>query len=66
MSELFLNCGLQLTWADMYFTSGGTGFDQFVGSNTFDKYPTLKALREKVEALPAIKKWMEARPKTEF
>lgn len=30
------------------------------------KYPELAALREKVYAIPAIKKWVEARPDTQY
>jgi glutathione S-transferase len=41
-------------------------FDMMSGGDTLAKYPKLKGLKEKVEALPAIKKWLEVRPKTEF
>ncbi|KAJ3663471.1 hypothetical protein Zmor_007730 [Zophobas morio] len=52
----------RLTWADLYLISFSTNFDQFVGGDTYEKYPNLQALRKKVEALPAIKKWIEERP----
>jgi glutathione S-transferase len=50
----------------MYIASIAPGFDSFTGDDTLAKYPNLKALRDKVDALPAIKKWIEVRPKTEF
>jgi hypothetical protein len=31
-----------------------------------EKYPKLKALKENVLALPAIKAWVEKRPETEI
>jgi len=31
-----------------------------------ENYPTLKALKEHVLALPAIKAWVEKRPETEM
>jgi glutathione S-transferase len=56
----------KLTWADLYFVSMSPTFDTFTGEDVFAKYPNLKALRDKVDALPAIKKWIEERPKSEF
>jgi len=36
------------------------------GENVLDKYPTLKKLKESVEKLPAIAKWLKERPETQF
>lgn len=57
---------LQLTWADIVLATAAPMFDMMSGGDTLAKYPKLKGLKEKVEALPAIKKWIEIRPKTEF
>ncbi|XP_063925672.1 glutathione S-transferase-like [Zophobas morio] len=56
----------RLTWADFYFATISPVFDFFTGSDTLADYPTLKAAREKVNEIPAIKKWIETRPKTDF
>ncbi|CAJ0932389.1 unnamed protein product, partial [Mesorhabditis belari] len=34
--------------------------------NAFDKYPELIAHKEKVQSLPALKQWIETRPKTSY
>jgi len=36
------------------------------GENVLDKYPTLKKLKESVEKLTAIAKWLKERPGTQF
>ncbi|KAJ3663482.1 hypothetical protein Zmor_007740 [Zophobas morio] len=56
----------RLTWADLYFVSMCPGFDYFAGGDVFEKYPNLKALRTKVEALSAIKEWIRVRPQSEY
>ncbi|RZB40563.1 glutathione S-transferase [Asbolus verrucosus] len=56
----------RLTWADFYFASMSPAFDSFVEGDAFGKYPNLKALRDKINAIPAIKSWIETRPKTAF
>lgn len=55
-----------MTWADFYWACVSPMFDMVVGSDTLENYPELKAVREKVNSLPAIKKWIEVRPKTDF
>jgi glutathione S-transferase len=56
----------RLTWADLYFASMIPCFDMFSGGDTFAKYPNLKALQNKINALPAIKKWIDQRPQTDY
>ncbi|KAJ3663487.1 hypothetical protein Zmor_007744 [Zophobas morio] len=56
----------RLTWADFYFATMSPMFDLLTGGDNLAKYANLKGLREKVNGLPAIKKWIEARPKTPF
>jgi glutathione S-transferase len=56
----------RLTWADLYFTSFSPSLVSFTGEDAFAKYPNLQALIDKVNAIPAIKKWIAERPKTEF
>ncbi|RZC37338.1 hypothetical protein BDFB_010190, partial [Asbolus verrucosus] len=47
--------GDTMTWASFVFASRVPPYDAFTGSNTLDKYPHLKALKDKVYAIPAIK-----------
>ncbi|KAJ3663479.1 hypothetical protein Zmor_007737 [Zophobas morio] len=56
----------RLTWADFYFATISPAYDLTIREDVLAKYPNLKALREKVNALPAIKKWLEVRPKSTF
>ncbi|KAJ3663489.1 hypothetical protein Zmor_007746 [Zophobas morio] len=56
----------RLTWADFYFTTVCGAFDFFFGGDCLANSPSLKSLVQKVNELPAIKKWIEIRPKTEF
>ena len=42
------------------------GYVEVVCENTLDKYPELKKLKESVEKLPAIAKWLKDRPVTQF
>ncbi|XP_067008302.2 glutathione S-transferase [Anabrus simplex] len=58
--------GGKLTWADVYFSAYHANINQFAGENVIGKYPQLKALVDKVEAIPAIKAWVEKRPVTDF
>lgn len=55
-----------MTWADFYLTAFGPMFDNVMEGDAFVKYPNLKAVRNTVENIPAIKKWIEVRPKTMF
>ncbi|RZC36777.1 GST C domain containing protein, partial [Asbolus verrucosus] len=56
----------RLTWADLYFSCSVPSYTFFAGSDVISKYPNLKALQDKVYAIPAIKTWIATRPKTEF
>ena len=57
---------LQLTRADLHWASLSPIFDILTGKDNLAGFPNLKGLREKVNELPAIKKWIEIRPKTEM
>ncbi|XP_969146.2 glutathione S-transferase [Tribolium castaneum] len=56
----------RLTWADFCWAAVSPGFDMITKVDTIANYPELKAVRDKVNSLPAIKKWIEQRPKTDF
>lgn len=61
---------LQLTWADLYFSSfsemfAAQGAGEEKEEAKLDNYPNLKLLVDRVHSIPAIKKWTEIRPKTE-
>ncbi|EEZ99492.1 Glutathione S-transferase S1-like Protein [Tribolium castaneum] len=56
----------RLTWADFCWATVSPGFDMITKVDTIANYPELKAVRDKVNSLPAIKKWIEQRPKTDF
>ncbi|KAJ3636073.1 hypothetical protein MTP99_008913 [Tenebrio molitor] len=51
----FLALG-RLTWADLYFVGKIPIFSEFMGEDTIAKYTNLKALIDKIHALPGIKK----------
>ncbi|XP_044269427.1 glutathione S-transferase-like [Tribolium madens] len=53
----------RLTWADFYWATISPVFDMVTGIDALANYPELKAARERVNSLPAIKKWIEVRPK---
>jgi glutathione S-transferase len=59
--------GTELTWADLAFITfvGWTALAAG-GADTLTKHPKLKALKDRVEALPKIKAWLESRPKTDM
>ena len=52
---------LQVTWADLAFLDVGAGLLNLYPS-CLDKTPLLKALNERVNALPRIKEYIETRP----
>ncbi|KAI7815382.1 glutathione S-transferase [Rhyzopertha dominica] len=56
----------RLTWADIYFAAVYDYFNYLAGCDILEEYDNLKALREKVLAIPAIKSWIEKRPESEF
>ncbi|XP_077994058.1 hematopoietic prostaglandin D synthase-like isoform X1 [Glandiceps talaboti] len=55
--------GDDLTWADLDFLAG---IEDNISRDTMvlDNYPKLRALRERVMALPKIAAWLEKRPQT--
>ena len=61
---------LQLTWADIHVYHALTLVQKVLKSMnetlSFDKYPGIQALVAKVEGTPAIKAWIEKRPKTDY
>ncbi|GLV42803.1 Glutathione S transferase S1 [Carabus blaptoides fortunei] len=56
--------GGELTWADLFFVAVLDYMNFMFGSNLIEKYPNLQKVKENVLAVPAIKKWVEERPKT--
>ncbi|XP_070545488.1 S-crystallin SL11-like [Ptychodera flava] len=57
--------GDELTWADLNFTAQMDYMMKYQAS-VIDKYPKLKALRERVVALPKVAAWLKKRPETDF
>ena len=55
-----------MTWADFVFASSLENFECIFGKNALDRYPALKALKEKIFNIPKIKEWVQKRPQTEF
>jgi len=58
--------GGKLTWADIYFIAMLDYMSVMAKEDLVEKYPKLKALKEHVLALPAIKAWVEKRPETKM
>ncbi|KDR24333.1 glutathione S-transferase-like [Zootermopsis nevadensis] len=58
--------GGKLTWADIYFVGILDYLNGMVKEDLVEKYPNLKALKEKILALPPIKAWVEKRPDSEM
>ena len=54
--------GSKITYVDLAFFN----FSERVHSEVLAKLPALKALVEKVAALPNIEKWLKERPETQF
>lgn len=53
----------QLTWADLYFVAISDYLQLMAGNmDFFSSNPNLKALKEKVVAIPQIKAWIDKRP----
>ncbi|XP_034626958.1 hematopoietic prostaglandin D synthase isoform X2 [Trachemys scripta elegans] len=57
------NQDVKVTWADFYWDVCSTTL-QFLKPGLADNYPKLLALKERVQALPAIADWIQQRPKT--
>ncbi|XP_034934996.1 glutathione S-transferase-like [Chelonus insularis] len=54
--------GGSLTWADFVFVALLDYLNFMAGFDIIEKYSNLKALKEKVLAIPQIKAWVEKRP----
>ncbi|XP_074037126.1 glutathione S-transferase [Leptinotarsa decemlineata] len=59
----FLACG-RLSWADLFFAAMLPYLNNMAKKDITGDYPNLRAVNEHVLALPAIKAWVEKRPKT--
>ncbi|NXT27972.1 HPGDS synthase, partial [Syrrhaptes paradoxus] len=55
--------GKSVTWADFYWEVCSTSLLSFK-PDLLNNYPRLSALRDRVQALPAIAAWIQKRPKT--
>jgi len=58
--------GGKLTWADIYFVAFLDYLNVMAKEDLVENYPKLKALKEHVLALPAIKAWVEKRPESQM
>lgn len=58
--------GGNLTWADLTFVGLLDYMNYMMGMDILEKYENLKQLNEKVLAIPAIKSWVEKRPKSDM
>nr|AEV23881.1 glutathione S transferase class sigma [Blattella germanica] len=56
----------KLTWADFYFVAILDYLNHMAKEDLVANQPNLKALREKVLGLPAIKAWVAKRPPTDL
>lgn len=57
---------LQITWTDFVFAVSLENFELIFGKDSLEPYPQLRALKDKVFALPKIQEWIQKRPHTEF
>ena len=57
--------GTKVTYADFGVYLEGAYLLKVMSQNVLDNYPALKKLRESVEKLPNIAKWLKERPVTE-
>ncbi|KAK9506950.1 hypothetical protein O3M35_008793 [Rhynocoris fuscipes] len=55
-----------LSWGDLYFIGISDYLVGMLGYDFFEKYANLKALKDKVLAIPAIKAWIAKRPHTDL
>jgi len=58
--------GDTLTWADITFLNIGADYACMMGEGNLDGFPKLKALKERVEAIPQIADWIKERKVTPF
>uniref|UniRef100_A0A1B6IVA8 glutathione transferase n=1 Tax=Homalodisca liturata TaxID=320908 RepID=A0A1B6IVA8_9HEMI len=52
----------KFSWADLYYGALSDCLNYLLGTEITDGYPNMKALKEKIFALPAIKAWVDKRP----
>lgn len=57
--------GGKVSWADLFFVALLDYFNFMAKFNMIEKYENLKALNEKVLAIPKIKAWVDKRPQSE-
>ena len=57
--------GQRFTYADISIYLMCT-YVEFRGGENVDEYPNLKKIKESVQKLPAIAKWLKERPETDF
>ncbi|CAJ0574724.1 unnamed protein product, partial [Mesorhabditis spiculigera] len=57
--------GNKVTWADLYLNNHVETFMNF-DAGYLDKYPEILAHLKKVRDIPALKKWIEKRPKHKY
>lgn len=55
----------ELSYADLYFVSLLHYINFMIGGNLINNYPNLESLEKTVHNIPAIKTWIEKRPKTD-
>jgi hypothetical protein len=60
------NLLFQITWTDFVFAVSLENFELIFGKESLDRYPSLRALKEKVYSLPNIQEWLQKRPATDF
>ena len=58
--------GKKITYIDLRIAILGDLVTMLGGANALDAYPAVAKLKETVEALPNIAKWIKERPATEF
>nr|AHC08043.1 sigma glutathione S-transferase [Locusta migratoria] len=56
----------KLSWADLYFIAVLDYLNTMVGFDLTKDYPNLAELKNKVLEIPAIKEWVDKRPKTDL
>lgn len=60
------NLLFQITWTDFVFAVSLENFELIFGKESLDRYPSLRALKEKIYSLPSIQEWLQKRPATDF
>nr|XP_022903512.1 glutathione S-transferase-like [Onthophagus taurus]XP_022903513.1 glutathione S-transferase-like [Onthophagus taurus] len=56
----------KLTWADFALKVILENIEVFAGKAPYEKFDNLIAVKNNVESIPNVKKWIETRPVTEF